>query len=281
MRFSFALFSLFFLCLTFAQTFDLEQATQDVAKRATEPSHEVFVEIDEYLKQLVEASGANRTQKRDNNALLTAAFTALNKSGTGVTIVHGIVTNSVTQNTAIKAIEEYIEHNTLTTLLSAADSSGLAVSIVMRFFINYSLVPGLWNIIVALYKNGAIFKRLILDLIGNILGSVEQSIWDSLLSILNLVADVETICQSLNTSGFAVSIIDDLVVTSDGQAFVVKLATSIIDNSVITLNSLFSALNQTSFLQNTFTKIISNATYRKIIFIWAVNFLVSAIKYIF
>ncbi|EDK44203.1 conserved hypothetical protein [Lodderomyces elongisporus NRRL YB-4239] len=250
-------------------------------------STETYDEIDQYLKQLVAAVGAPNVanssdlSKRDSNPALTAAFTALNKSGVGVEIVHGLVTNSLSQPQAITAIEQYIKQNTLPTLLSAADNSGLAVSIVMRFFINYSLVPGLWNIIVALYKNGTIFKRGLLDLIGSVIGGVQQSIWASLINLLSLVANVETVCESLNNSGFGVSVVDDIVSTSDGQAFAVKAATAIINDSIITLDSLFSALNLTSFLQNTFTKIISNSTYRKIIFIWAVNFLVSAIKYIF
>ncbi|CCG26033.1 hypothetical protein CORT_0C06600 [Candida orthopsilosis Co 90-125] len=281
MRSLFVLLSLFFATFVFAQTGDVDLVSRAIARRADEPTQEELEEVDQYLKQLVAAVTGNTT-KRDNPAL-TAAFTALNKSGTGVQIVHSLATNSLSQGTTIKAVEEYVSNTGLTTLLEAADNSGLAVSVVMRFFINYSLIPALWDIIVALYNNGVIsVKRLdLLGIIGSVLGSVQESIWSSVITLVNLVADPESICESLNKSGLGVSVVDDLFSTSDGKSFLIKLITALVNDGVVTLGILLDALRESSFLQNTFTKVLSSSTNRKIIFIWAVNNLVSLIKYIF
>lgn len=281
MRSLFVLLSLFFATFAFAQTGDVDLVSHAIARRADEPTQEELEEVDQYLKQLVAAVTGNIT-KRDNPAL-TAAFTALNKSGTGVQIVHSLATSSLSQGTTIKAVEEYVSNTGLTTLLEAADNSGLAVSVVMRFFINYLLIPALWDIIVALYNNGVIsVKRLdLLGIIGSVLGGVQESIWSSVITLVNLVADPESICESLNKSGLGVSVVDDLFSTSDGKLFLIKLITALVNDGVVTLGILLDALRESSFLQNTFTKVLSSSTNRKIIFIWAVNNLVSLIKYIF
>ncbi|KAI5960064.1 uncharacterized protein KGF55_004787 [Candida pseudojiufengensis] len=287
-----ALLSFVFFSFTLAQSLDLEYNIDAILKRANEPSQQTLEEVDQYLKQLVAAANGqpvNSTSKRDalilskrDNVLLTAAFTALNNSGTGVPIVHTLVTDPGSQGASIQIIENYIKTTTLKTLLSAADNSNLAVDIVMRFFINYSLVPNLWTILVTLYNNGVLLKRSLFgDIIGGVLGGINQSIWSSLITLLNTIVNVEQICESLQKSGFAVSVVDDIISTSDGRDFAVKLFTAIIKDQIITISSLVDALSSTNFLQNTLTKILSNSTYRKIIFIWAVNFLVSMIKYIF
>lgn len=277
----FVLLSLFFATFVFAQVGEVDLVNHAIVRRADEPSQQELEEVDQYLKQLVAAVTGNIT-KRDNPAL-TAAFTALNKSGTGVQIVHGLATNSLSQGTTIKAVEEYLKNTGLTTLLEAADNSGLAVSVVMRFFINYKLIPALWDIIVALYNNGVIsIKRLdILGAIGSIIGGIEESIWSSVMTLVNLVAGPESVCESLNISGLGVSVVDDLFSTSDGQLFLIKLITELINDGVVTMGIMLDALRDSSFLQNTFTKVLSSSTNRKIIFIWAVNNLVSLIKYIF
>ncbi|KAI5957930.1 hypothetical protein CANMA_004362 [Candida margitis] len=277
----FVILSFFFIAFALAQVGDVDLVSQAVVKRETEPTQQQLEEVDQYLKSLVAAVTGNVT-KRDNPAL-TAAFTALNQSGTGVQIIHGLATSSVSQGTTIKAVEEYVKNTGLETLLEAADNSGLAVSVVMRFFINYKLIPALWDIIVTLYNNGVIsVKRLdILGTIGDILGTVQESIWSSVITLVNLVADPESICESLNKSGLGVSVVDDLFSTTDGQSFLVKLITALVNDGIITLGILLDALRASSFLQNTFTKVLSSSTNRKIIFIWAVNNLVSLIKYIF
>ena len=68
----------------------------------------------------------------------------------------------------------------------------------------------------------------LLDLVGGIINGVQQSIINSLITIINSVTDLTQICSSLNKSGLAVSIVDDLLTTSDGQNFVVKLATNLV-----------------------------------------------------
>ena len=277
----FILLPFFIVTFVLAQIGEVTLITHVIAKRAHEPTHEELEEVDQYLKQLVAVANGGLA-KRDN-FLLTAAFRSLNKSGTGVHIIHTLATSSLSQGLTIKVVEEYVKNTGLTKLMEAADESGLAVSVVMRFFINYKLIPALWDIIVALYNNGVIsIKRLdILGAIGSIIGGIEESIWSSVMTLVNLVAGPESVCESLNISGLGVSVVDDLFSTSDGQLFLIKLITELINDGVVTMGIMLDALRDSSFLQNTFTKVLSSSTNRKTIFIWAVNNLVSLIKYIF
>ena len=294
MKFLFTYLSLLlFACFTLAElSAPLQAASEPLIVRdddntAGAPTQEQY-ELAEYLQQLVIASGLTpeNLTKRDypDNAALTAAFTALNKSGQGVVIIHGLATNSLSQSGTIEIVNSYIKNTGLTKILSAANESGLAVSIVMRFFINYSLIPGLWDIIVALWNNGTISvgKRWILgDIIGSVINGVQETILGSLITLINAVTDLGQICSSLNKSGLAVSIVDDLVSTSDGKNFLVKTVTTAVNQGVLSFGILLDGLKDSGVLVDTFTAIIGNSTYRKIIFIWAVKNLVSVIKYIF
>ncbi|EMG49364.1 hypothetical protein G210_5879 [Candida maltosa Xu316] len=300
MKLLYSYLTFFLFAFTFAQQISQPVGSAlQVRDNSSSDNSQVDIEVDQYLKQLVAALGlpqSGNLTKRDapDNPALTAAFTALNQSGTGVQIVHGLATNSATQGSTISLVEQYIKTTGLTKILSAADQSGLAVSIVMRFFINYSLVPDLWKIIVALWNSGIISlnKRALGDLIGglvggvisginNVLTGVQQSILSSVISIINTVTDLTTICSSLNKSGLAVSVLEDLITTTDGQSFLVKFITQAVNDGVITFGILIDALKGSGIVTDTFSTIIGNSTYRKIIFIWAVKNLVSLIQYIF
>lgn len=287
MKLLYTYLSFLLIAFTFAQTLDVNPITDELSIRDTSGATSEEIEVANYLQQLVVAAGldSQNLTKRDypDNSLLTAAFTSLNRSGVGVQLVHTFATSSATQGTTINTVGQYFSVTGLTKLLTSANKSGLAVSIVMRFFINYSLVPGLWNVIVALWNNGVISlgKRGLLDLVGGIINGVQQSIINSLITIINSVTDLTQICSSLNKSGLAVSIVDDLLTTSDGQNFVVKLATNLVQKGIVTFDKLLSSLQSSGIIVDTFTTIIGNSTYRKIIFIWAVKSLVGFIKYIF
>ena len=287
MKLLYTYLSFLLIAFTFAQTLDVNPITDELSIRDTSGATSEEIEVANYLQQLVVAAGldSQNLTKRDypDNSLLTAAFTSLNRSGVGVQLVHTFATSSATQGTTINTVGQYVSVTGLTKLLTSANKSGLAVSIVMRFFINYSLVPGLWNVIVALWNNGVISlgKRGLLDLVGGIINGVQQSIINSLITIINSVTDLTQICSSLNNSGLAVSIVDDLLTTSDGQNFVVKLATNLVQKGIVTFDKLLSSLQSSGIIVDTFTTIIGNSTYRKIIFIWAVKSLVGFIKYIF
>lgn len=286
MKLLYTYLSFLLIAFTFAQTLDVNPITDELSIRDTSGATSEEIEVANYLQQLVVAAGLdsqNLTKSYPDNSLLTAAFTSLNRSGVGVQLVHTFATSSATQGTTINTVGQYVSVTGLTKLLTSANKSGLAVSIVMRFFINYSLVPGLWNVIVALWNNGVISlgKRGLLDLVGGIINGVQQSIINSLITIINSVTDLTQICSSLNKSGLAVSIVDDLLTTSDGQNFVVKLATNLVQKGIVTFDKLLSSLQSSGIIVDTFTTIIGNSTYRKIIFIWAVKSLVGFIKYIF
>lgn len=135
-----------------------------------------------------------------------------------------------------------------------------------------------------MWNNGTISigKRWILgDLIGSVINTAQETILGSLITLINAVTDLGKICSSLNKSGLAVSILDDLVSTSDGRGFLVKVVTKGVQQGVLSFGILIDALKDSGVLVDTFTTIIGNSTYRKIIFIWAVKNLVSLIKYIF
>lgn len=375
--------------------------------------------------------------KRDD-ALLTATFTQMNKSGSGVKLAHGFATNKLTQGTLINLIENYITATGLTKLLQAADTSGLAVDITMAFFKNEKMVPGLIEIIKTLQKNGVISipfiskrdlleERGLFDFVGDIgdkvnnlfnggsdsdsdststttqqststktqassttsagdtslvsdvseivssqgdeddnavssTGAVAQvtqsetavasssqsqtestetgkttkssptlvassssldgldfldfldsssassaepsseassepsskpkastsstktnpilglfdSIQESILGIndqilqeimklINKVSDLEEICESLQKSGLAVSVLEDFITTTDGRDFVVKLVTAIVEDEVITWKSLLEAVNTSGIVVHVGTTIMFDSELRSIV----------------
>lgn len=275
------------IAFTFAQTLDVNPITDELSIRDTSGATSEEIEVANYLQQLVVAAGldSQNLTKRDypDNSLLTAAFTSLNRSGVGVQLVHTFATSSATQGTTINTVGQYVSVTGLTKLLTSANKSGLAVSIVMRFlltilwFLAYGMLLLPYGIMVLFLS----VKEVFFDLVGGIINGVQQSIINSLITIINSVTDLTQICSSLNKSGLAVSIVNDLLTTSDGQNFVVKLATNLVQKGIVTFDKLLSSLQSSGIIVDTFTTIIGNSTYRKIIFIWAVKSLVGFIKYIF
>ena len=88
-------------------------------------------------------------------------------------------------------------------------------------------------------------------MVGGIINGVQQSIINSLITIINSVTDLTQICSSLNKSGLAVSIVDDLLTTSDGQNFVVKLATNLVQKGIVTFDKLLSSLQSSGIIVDT------------------------------
>ncbi|ABN66194.1 predicted protein [Scheffersomyces stipitis CBS 6054] len=282
MKLLYTLISLFLI--TFSVASPLGPELDAVLAAREEPDLSELIDFVNNLNN--EKKGTTLSKRSTENVALTQAFTALNKSGQGVAIVKTFATNPATQSTTIDAINSYLQHEDLTTLLVALDESNLAVDVVMQAFIDNKFLPGLWTIITTLWDNGTIhFKRGLLDSIGNIIGgifdSAQQAIIDSIVSLVAQVADPGSICISLEKSGLGVSVIRSAVEDSDMQSFTIKLVTTIIDDKTITLDSLTTALKGSSLISNTFNKIIGNSTYRKIIFVWIVNKLVGLISWFF
>ena len=127
------------IAFTFAQTLDVNPITDELSIRDTSGATSEEIEVANYLQQLVVAAGldSQNLTKRDypDNSLLTAAFTSLNRSGVGVQLVHTFATSSATQGTTINTVGQYVSVTGLTKLLTSANKSGLAVSIVMRFLL--------------------------------------------------------------------------------------------------------------------------------------------------
>ncbi|EGW32764.1 uncharacterized protein SPAPADRAFT_60113 [Spathaspora passalidarum NRRL Y-27907] len=231
-------------------------------------------EFNEFLAVL-ESYNDPSVFKRDYPPL-TAALTALNKSGQGVQIAHAMYSNKATQPTVINAVENYINATTLTQILKDADDSNLAVDIVMILFTNPNMIPGLTNIIKTLHDDGvfsfSLKKRGLLDgILGGLNGvitSIQNQSIQTIVKLMNSVADSEDIYESLEKSGLFISVFEDIVTTTDGQAFAVNLVTDIINDDVITWSSLISAVNDSAIIASTASKIFTNATNRSIILQW-------------
>lgn len=139
MKLLYTYLSFLLIAFTFAQTLDVNPITDELSIRDTSGATSEEIEVANYLQQLVVAAGldSQNLTKRDypDNSLLTAAFTSLNRSGVGVQLVHTFATSSATQGTTINTVGQYVSVTGLTKLLTSANKSGLAVSIVMRFLL--------------------------------------------------------------------------------------------------------------------------------------------------
>ncbi|EGW30613.1 uncharacterized protein SPAPADRAFT_52681 [Spathaspora passalidarum NRRL Y-27907] len=227
------------------------------------------------LLTVLESYNDTSVLKRDY-APLTSALTALNKSGQGVQIAHTMYSSKATQSTVINVVEDYIKATTLTQILKDSDDSDMSVDIVMILFTNSNMIPGLTKIIKTLHDNGVLSfslkKRGLLDGIlgklNNIFTSIQNESIQTIVKLMNAVTDSEDIYESLEKSGLFISLFEDIVTTTDGQAFSVNLVTDIINKDVITWSSLMSAVNSSAIIANTTSKLFTNATNRQIIFHW-------------
>ncbi|KAK6457188.1 uncharacterized protein RJT20DRAFT_37778 [Scheffersomyces xylosifermentans] len=297
MRLLYSLVSLFLITFALASPLAIEDALA-VRDDINLADLIKFVEGIEQAKRDLESSDDVSLFKRaQENVALTQAFTALNKSGQGVSLVKTFATNPATQPTVIASINSYLQKESLTTLFQALDQSNLALDVVITAFSDPNFLPGLWKIVTTLWDNGEIHlkredydlpadfdKRGLLDgllgAVGSIIGTAQQTLINSIVALVAQVADPISICISLDKSGLGVSVIKSAVEDSQMQTFVVNLVTKIIDDKTITLGKLIDAENGSGLVVNTVKKIISNTTYLQIIFVWVVKFLVSLIKYV-
>lgn len=84
--------------------------------------------------------------KRENT-LLTSFFTSLNKTGTGVTLAKAAVRTPLVDDQIVKFIANLIEEKNLTNLLEMADSSGLALDLVLLILTHYEVIDGLTDFV--------------------------------------------------------------------------------------------------------------------------------------
>ncbi|KAK6197523.1 uncharacterized protein RJT21DRAFT_133696 [Scheffersomyces amazonensis] len=298
MRLLYSFISFYLLALTFAFS-DIEfyQDNQLLTRDVSD-----LEELVEYLNTL-----PSSLDKRSNKEFtpLTQICTVLNTTGWGVQAEHDICTSSVTSGVAIKSINSFLQHENLTTILVALDQSNLALDVVMEMFIDPSLLPGLWTVLKSLWSSGVIHlkrdvnpefekrqnveltaeeveiaKRGILDFLGGIFNTAENLAINTLVTLVTQIADVGSICISLEKSGLGVSVIREALEPSDMQKFTVNLLTTIIQDKTVTLDELIQSLEQSGIVINTIKKILANTTDLRIIFVWAVKQLVSFIQYV-
>lgn len=118
-------------------------------------------------------------QKRDI-AALTYLFKTLNTTGTGVSLIETAISISLTQQQVIKFVGSLIETKGLTSLLEAAETSGLALDLVLLVLTHYEVIPGITNVIKA-YKGGSSntsssssSSSLFGGLLGSVLGGLDN-----------------------------------------------------------------------------------------------------------
>lgn len=93
------------------------------------------------------------SQEKRDILPLTVLFRTLNTTGTGVSLVKTAISIPFTQQQIIKFVGSLIETKNLTSLLEAADQSGLALDLVVMVLTHYEVIPGVTNIVNA-YKGG-------------------------------------------------------------------------------------------------------------------------------
>lgn len=84
-------------------------------------------------------------EKREN-ILLTQLFRSMNNSA-GIAMIRGAVQFPLTQQQIIRFVANLIQEKGLSTILSIADESGLALDIVLLFLTHYEVYPGLTAVV--------------------------------------------------------------------------------------------------------------------------------------
>ena len=110
------------------------------------------------LLNTIDISSKRDLDKREVVAL-TKAMTVLNQTGQGVAILKAVCTNPITQPTVLQSIGRYLKTEDLGTLFSALDNSNLAVDVVISFFTNPGMIPGLIKIGSSVWHKRALKKR--------------------------------------------------------------------------------------------------------------------------
>lgn len=168
----------------FIQLFTVDDSFNGLLNKiATDPDEEA---VNDLFKRLVENLPVNEQSnngiaKRENKAL-TQLMTNLNTSGTGVAFIKYFATDPLVQPVTINAVVGFLKSKPIDKLLTALDTSNLAVDIVNEVLSHIDAFNGLVSIVKTLFVNGIVsFKKrdLVSDplqvkrsLLGDIIGGV-------------------------------------------------------------------------------------------------------------
>lgn len=193
-------------------------------------------------------------EKRDI-AALTYLFTTLNTTGTGVTLVKGAISVSLTEQQIIKFIANLIEQKNLTYLLEVADQSGLGLDIVLLVLTHYETIPGLTKII-NLYKgnsNSTSSSSSSSSSSGGILGTLLSGVTSTISSIFGLGSTSTSTSTSTGTSTSSTS-------SSTGTSTSTSSSGGILGSILSGVGSLFGLTSSSSSTSTTSASASAAAT---------------------
>lgn len=137
-----AFFLALFACLTFTLSAPLDANTRELAS---------IEEVNEFFNQVLKRETVDVEEfelaKRDDIPILTTLFTILNKSGLVPPVIKILATNKVTEPLLVDGIAFFLKISNLNDLLSALDSSNLAVDLVVKALSDAKFFPGLYQIV--------------------------------------------------------------------------------------------------------------------------------------
>lgn len=110
--------------------------------------------------------------------------------------------------------------------------------------------------------------------VGSILSGTQQTLINTVISLIKNVGDLEQLCESLEKSGLGVSVVRSLLVDTQEQVFTEKLVTYIVQNKIVTLSSLFSDLLLSGALVGITTQILTTPSALSQVFafvIWIIE----------
>lgn len=162
-----------FIFFTFTLAIPVSDPTYQEALREIRDSNAFNIELSDLsdLLNTIDLSSKRDLEKRENVAL-TQVMTVLNQTGQGVAILKALCTNPVTQPTVLQSIGRYLKTEDLGTLFSALDNSNLAVDVVISFFTNPGMIPGLIKIGSSVWNKRALKKRGFFSDIANGIGNL-------------------------------------------------------------------------------------------------------------
>lgn len=139
MKFAAYIFA-FIACLTFTVSAPLDLESRELGS---------IEEVNAFFAQIVKREEDELVDlaARDDIPILTTLFTALNKSGLVPPLVKILATNKVTEPLLVNGINFFLKLLSLDDLLSAVDSSNLAVDLVVKALTYQEFFPGLYQIV--------------------------------------------------------------------------------------------------------------------------------------
>lgn len=220
----------------------------------------------------------------DSSSSSTTTTAATTATSTTATAVAGTATTAATTTATTAAATTGTATTTGTTTKTSSTAAATTTTSVAG-----SILSGVTSIISSIFKRDDLSSEELEELLKrsdiNIaallteinarfedegLDQVEKrdivdTVYSEVIALIGSNANIELVCESLDKSGLGVNVVYNAIVDSDWYDFDVNLVKYLVDNKIITLSSLFTALLDSGIVLSIAGDIIGSTTYLKLV----------------